>query len=84
MTAREKDLEKFVGRTISDSGDKSVFKCVGYSLIKGLPIKGLLIVDAGEDGWHSLDTDDVVDKECESYWYVNPLKARIIKWQQGK
>ena len=58
MTAREKDLEKFVGRTISDSGDKSVFKCVGYSLIKGLPIKGLLIVDAGEDGWHSLDTDE--------------------------
>lgn len=74
MKAREKDLEKFVGKTISDGGSKSVFKCVGYNLIAGL-----LITEAGEYGWHRLDTSDVVDKECESYWYLNPLTARIIK-----
>ena len=74
MKAREKDLEKFVGKTISDGGSKSVFKCVGYNLINGL-----LIIDAGSDGWRSTGIDDVVDKECESYWYLNPLTARIIK-----
>ena len=77
MKAREKDLEKFVGKTISDGGSKSVFKCVGYSLIKGL-----LIVDAGKDGWRGADIDDVlgiVGIECESFWYLNPLTARIIK-----
>lgn len=74
MKAREKDLEKFVGKTISDGGSKSVFKCVGYSLIKGL-----LIIDAGKDGWRDPGIDDAVDRECESYWYVDPLTARIIK-----
>ena len=74
MKAREKDLEKFVGKTISDGGSKSVFKRVGYNLIAGL-----LITEAGEYGWHRLDTSDVVDRECESYWYLNPLTARIIK-----
>ena len=74
MKAREKDLEKFVGKTISDGGSKSVFKCVGYNLISGL-----LITEAVEYGWHMLGTSDVVDKECGSYWYLNPLEARIIK-----
>ena len=74
MKAREKDLEKFVGKTISDGGSKSVFKCVGYSLIEGL-----LIVDAGKDGWRSLSDADVIGIECETYWYLNPLTARIIK-----
>ena len=74
MKAREKDLEKFVGKTISDGGGKSVFKCVGYSLINGL-----LIIDAGKDGWRNLSIDNVIDKECESYLYLNPLTARIIK-----
>ena len=71
MKAREKDLEKFVGKTVSDGGSKSVFECVGYSLIKGQ-----LIVDSGTSGWHWLDIDDVIDKECECYWYINPLIAR--------
>lgn len=74
MKAREKDLEKFVGKTISDGESKSVFNCVGYNLIAGL-----LITEAGEYGWHRLDTSDVVDRECESYCYLNPLTARIIK-----
>lgn len=82
MKAREKDLEKFVGKFVDKFVDeplpvgcgRSVFKCVGYSLIKGM-----LIIDAGEGGWRGLDIDDVVDKECESYCYLNPLEARIIK-----
>ena len=74
MKARENDLEKFVGKTVSDCVSKSVFKCVGYNLITGL-----LIVDAGKDGWHSLGIADVVDRECENYWYVSPLTVRIIK-----
>ena len=74
MKAREKDLEKFVGKTISDGGSKSVFMCVGYSLIKGQ-----LIVDSGKDGWSGLDIDDVIYMECESYWYLNPLTARIVE-----
>ena len=74
MKAREKDLEKFVGKTISDGENKPVVKCVGYNLINGQ-----LIIDAGSDGWRSTVIDDVVDKECESYWYLNPLTARIIK-----
>lgn len=82
MKARENDLEKFVGKTISDGGSKSVFKCVGKSVFKCVGynlITGLLIVDAGKDGWRGLDIDDVVDRECENYWYVSPLTARIIK-----
>ena len=74
MKAREKDLEKFVGKTVSDGGSKSVFKCVGYNIRTGL-----LIIAAGKDGWRGLDIDDVTDRECESYWYLNPLEARIIK-----
>ena len=74
MKAREKDLEEFVGKTVSDGGSESVFKCVGYNLIAGL-----LITEAGKYGWHRLDISDVVDKECESYCYLDPLKARIIK-----
>ena len=55
----------------------ALFSCFGYSLIKGL-----LIVDAGRNGWRGADIDDVlgiVGIECESYWYLNPLTARIIK-----
>lgn len=74
MKAREKDLEKFVGKTVSDGGSKSGFECVGYSLIKGL-----LIVDVGKDGWRDPGIGDVIYIECESYWYLNPLTARIIK-----
>ena len=74
MKAREKDLEKFVGKTVSDGGSKSGFKCVGYNIKIGL-----LIIDAGKDGWRGLGIVDVVDRECESYWYLNPLTARIIK-----
>lgn len=74
MKAREKDLEKFVGKTVSDGGSESIFRCVGYNLITGL-----LIVDAGKDGWRDPGIGDVVDRECESYWYLSPLIARIIK-----
>ena len=74
MKAREKDLEKFVGTTISDGGSKLVFKCVGYNIRDGL-----LIIDAGKDGWRGLGIVDVIDEECESYWYLNPLTARRIK-----
>ena len=74
MKAREKDLEKFVGKTISDGGSKSLFKCVGYNLTMGR-----LIFDAGKYGWYNPGIDDVIDKECESYCYLNPLEARIIK-----
>ena len=82
MKAREKDLEKFVGKFVDKFVDKpvpvgfgrSVFRCVGYNLITGL-----LIIDAGKYGWRRLNTGDVIDKECESYCYLNPLTARIIK-----
>lgn len=74
MKAREKDLEKFVGKTISDGGSKSVFKCVGYNLTTGR-----LIFDAGKYGWYNPDIDDVIDRGCESYCYLDPLIARIIK-----
>ena len=82
MKAREKDLEKFVGKFVDKFVDKpvpvgcgrSVFRCVGYNLITGQ-----LIIDAGKYGWYNPGIDDVVYKECESYCYLNPLKARIIK-----
>ena len=82
MKVREKDLEKFVGKFVDKFVDKtvpvgcgrSVFRCVGYNLITGQ-----LIIDAGSDGWRNTDIEDVVDKECESYWYLNLLTVRIIK-----
>ena len=77
MKAREKDLEEFVGKTVSDCGSESVFRCVGYNLITGL-----LIMDAGKDGWRDPGIGDVlgiVGIECESFWYLSPLTARIIK-----
>ena len=61
MKAREKDLEKFVGKTLSDGESKAAFRCVGYNLITGQ-----LIIDAGEYGWCGLDINDVIDKECDS------------------
>ena len=87
MKAREKDLEKFVGKFVDKFVDKpvpvgcgrSVFRCVGYN-----PIAELLIIDEGKYGWRRLDTSDVIDKECESYCYLDPLEARIIKWKQER
>ena len=60
-------MEKYTGRLVNFYGKR--LEVVGYSRneLTGEP---LLIVEALPfEGWSYLDPDDVVFKECESYWY---------------
>ena len=88
MKAREKDLLKFVGKSVIWKGivvnnneaayETIVSKCVGYALDYGY-----LIVDAAPTGRgytaKVLDPiSDVVVYPCERYSYVHPDKVEII------
>ena len=62
-------MAKYIGRLVNFYGKK--IEVVGYSYdeLAGGP---LLIVEALPfGGWTDLDPDDVVFKECESYWYAS-------------
>ena len=61
-------MVKYIGRrTVCEGVDCEV---VGYT--KYWDGSYSLIVDATLfGGWCDLDADDVIFKDCESYWYVN-------------
>lgn len=61
-------MEKYIGRrTVCEGVDCEV---VGYTKYRDGSYR--LIVDATLfDGWRDLDADDVIFKDCESYWYVS-------------
>lgn len=62
-------MAKYIGRLVNFYGKR--LEVVGYSRNEptGEP---LLIVEALPfGGWTDLDPDDVVFKECKSYWYVS-------------
>lgn len=62
-------MEKYIGRLVNYYGEK--MEVVGYTCneLAGEP---LLIVDNPRSGgWTDLDPDDVIFKECESYWYAS-------------
>lgn len=62
-------MEKYIGRLVSFSGEK--VEVVGYSYWERLA-ETLLIVDASQiGGWTVLEPDDVIFKECKSYWYIS-------------
>lgn len=61
-------LEKYAGR-LARSGWGEVSEVVGYS--RRSDGSYALIVDfSGRGGWTSLEPNDVIFKECESYWYA--------------
>lgn len=60
-------MEKYVGRLVSLFGEK--VEVVGY---RDNEYTYPLIVDASKiEGWSDLGPNDVVYKECKSYWYVS-------------
>ena len=62
-------MEKYIGRLVSLSGEK--VEVVGY---RDNEYDFPLIVDASKlGGWYCefLDPQDVIAKECESYWYAS-------------
>ena len=62
-------MGKYIGRLVNFYGDK--LEVVGYSY-RGRLAETALIVDASQvGGWTNLDPNDVIFKECESYWYVD-------------
>lgn len=61
-------MEKYIGRLVNFYGKE--LEVVGYTRNEptGEP---LLIIEASPfGGWTDLDPNDVVIKECESYWYA--------------
>lgn len=60
-------LEKYVGQLVSFSGKK--LEVVGY--YADMSSRAKVIVDASQiGGWAVLEPDDVIFKDCESYWYI--------------
>lgn len=62
-------MEKYVGRLVSLCGEKA--EVVGY---RDNEYTYPLIVDASKvEGWYGefLDSQDVVFKKCERYWYAS-------------
>lgn len=60
--------EKYIGRLARCNGGE-VSEVVGYTEYWGSACS--LIADATSfGGWRGLGVDDVVFKDCESYWYV--------------
>ena len=62
-------MEKYIGRLVNFRGDK--LEVVGYRH-EQLTDKHFLIVDVSQTGgWSTLDSSDVIFKDCEAYWYVD-------------
>ena len=60
-------MEKYIGK-LARSGWGAVSEVVGYS--RRPDGSYALIVDFSESGgWTNLEPNDVLFKECESYWY---------------
>lgn len=61
-------MEKYIGK-LARSGCGEVLEVVGYS--RRFDGSYILILDRSQiGGWTELDSQDVVFKECEGYWYV--------------
>lgn len=62
-------MEKYIGKLVRCYRGNDL-EVVGYSYRERLA-ETVLIVDASQSGgWTDLDPNDVIFKECESYWYV--------------
>lgn len=61
-------LKKYVGQLVSFSGEK--VEVVGYYADTSSISK--VIVDASQiGGWTILERNDVIFKECGTYWYIS-------------
>ena len=61
-------MEKYIGR-LAQSGCGEVLEVVGYSRRSDGSYN--LIADCSQSGgWTELEPNDVIFKDCESYWYV--------------
>lgn len=61
-------MEKYIGRLANCCGEK--LEVVGYSVRSDGFYR--LIVDCSQSGgWTDLEPDDVIVKDCESYWYAS-------------
>lgn len=62
-------VEKYIGRLARCSWGE-ISEVVGYAVMPDGPFS--LIVDCSSGrGWSDLGPNDVVFKECKSYWYVS-------------
>lgn len=62
-------MEKYIGRFANYEGEQ--LEVVGYRH-NDLDDEPLLIVDCSENGgWADLAPNDVIFKECKSYWYAS-------------
>ena len=67
---READpMAKYIGRLANFYGKK--LEVVGYSHNELTDVPVLIVEASPFGGWTDLDPDDVVFKECESYWYAS-------------
>ena len=65
----DRPMEKYIGRLARCSWG-GILDVVGYAVMSDGSFS--LIADCSLDGgWTDLEPNDVVFKECESYWYVN-------------
>lgn len=61
-------MEKYIGRLVNFLGMK--VEVVGYYADMSNAPK--VIIDAAQTGgWTALEPNDVIFKECESYWYAS-------------
>lgn len=61
-------LKKYIGQSVSFSGEE--VEVVGYYADMSSIAK--VIIDAAQTGgWTALEPNDVIFKECESYWYLS-------------
>lgn len=61
-------MEKYIGR-LARSGYGEVLEVVGYS-IRSDGLYNLIADCSQSGGWTELEPNDVVFKDCESYFYV--------------
>ena len=62
-------MAKYIGRLANFYGKK--LEVVGYSHNELTDVPVLIVEASPFGGWTDLDPDDVVFKECESYWYAS-------------
>lgn len=64
-----RQMGQYIGRFVSRNGEK--LEVVGYR--KGTDDLSLIVDGTESEGWYPelLDTQDVIFKDCEMYWYAD-------------
>lgn len=61
-------LEKYIGRHVVYWGEPR--EVVGFTVWASGSV-GLIVDSSGDGGWPRPGKNDVIFKECESYWYAS-------------